>query len=95
MLASAHYVTAPVFRRVEKKPMTRFLELFMNYGLVAAILVWAGAVGLMAYHLTDSPWRWAFAALSIGGVATVGVILWIRKYVNALNSKPPQQEPKP
>ena len=47
--------------------MTRFLELFMQYGLVAAILVWAGAVGLMAYHLTDSPWRWAFIALSLGG----------------------------
>ena len=73
--------------------MTRFLELFMQYGLVAAILVWAGAVGLMAYHLTDSPWRWAFVALSLGGFGTVGVILWIRKYVNALN-KAPQQESK-
>jgi hypothetical protein len=75
--------------------MTRFVELFMQYGLMAAILVWAGVVGLMAYHLTDSPWRWAFVALSIGGLATVGVILWIRKYVNALNSKVPQQESKP
>jgi hypothetical protein len=74
--------------------MTRFLEFFMNYGLIAAILVWAGAVGLMAYHLTDSPWRWAFVALSVGGLTTVGVILWIRKYVNALNSKTPQQESK-
>ena len=73
--------------------MTRFLELFMHYGLVAAILVWAGAVGLMAYHLTDSRWRWAFAALSLGGFVAVGVILWIRKYVNALN-KAPQQESK-
>jgi hypothetical protein len=75
--------------------MTRFLEFFMNYGLIAAILVWAGAVGLMAYHLTDSPWRWAFAGLSIGGLVTVGVILWIRKYVNALNSKTSRQESKP
>jgi hypothetical protein len=75
--------------------MTRFLEFFMNYGLIAAILVWAGAVGLMAYHLTDSRWRWAFAALSVGGFATVGLILWIRKYVNALNNKRPQQESKP
>jgi hypothetical protein len=75
--------------------MTRFLEFFMNYGLIAAILVWAGAVGLMAYHLTDSPWRWAFTALSIGGLVTVGVILWIRKYVNALNSKTSRQESKP
>ncbi|WP_447598777.1 hypothetical protein [Nitrospira sp. Nam80] len=75
--------------------MTRFLEFFMNYGLIAAILVWAAAVGLMAYHLTDSPWRWAFAALSVGGLGTVGVILWIRKYVNAINDKLPQQESKP
>lgn len=75
--------------------MTRFLELFMNYGLIAAIVVWAGAVGLMAYHLTDSPWRWAFVALSGGGLVTVGVILWIRRYVNALNNKMPQQESKP
>ena len=75
--------------------MTRFLECFMNYGLIAAILVWAGAVGLMAYHLTDSPWRWAFVALSVSGLVTVGVILWIRKYVNGLNNKPPQQESKP
>ena len=65
--------------------MNRFLELFMHYGLVAAILVWAGAVGLMAYHLTDSPWRWTFVALSVGGLATVGVILWIRRYVNSLS----------
>ena len=75
--------------------MTRFLEFFMNYGLIAAILVWAGAVGLMAYHLTDSPWRWAFVALSIGGLATAGVILWIRRYVNALNDKASQRESKP
>jgi hypothetical protein len=75
--------------------MNRFLEFFMNYGLIAAILVWAGAVGLMAYHLADSPWRWAFAALSLGGLVTVGVILWIRRYVNALNTKMPQQESKP
>jgi hypothetical protein len=73
---------------------TLFLRLFMNYGLVAAVLVWAGAVGLMAYHLEDSPWRWAFAALSAGGLLTVVVILRIRRYVNAL-SKQPQQEPKP
>lgn len=71
--------------------MARFLEWFLNYGLVAAILVWAGAVGLMAYHLTDSPWRWAFVALSAGGLVTVVVILWIRRYVNALN-KASQQE---
>lgn len=72
--------------------MARFLEWFLNYGLVAAILVWAGAVGLMAYHLTDSPWRWAFVALSIGGLVTVAVILWIRRYVNSLNKASHQEK---
>ncbi len=62
--------------------MKRLLEWFLHYGLAAAVLVWAGAVGLMAYHLNDSPWRWAFAALSVGGVATIGAIVWIRKYID-------------
>lgn len=71
--------------------MKRFLDLFMNYGLAAAVLVWAAVVGLMAYHLDESPWRWAFMALSAGGLATVGAIIKIRKYIDGLN-KPPQQE---
>jgi hypothetical protein len=58
------------------------LQWFLHYGLAASVLVWAGAVGLMAYHLNDSPWRWAFAALSVGGVATIGAIIWIRKYID-------------
>ena len=65
--------------------MNRILQLFMNYGLVAAVLVWAAVVGLMAYHLDESPWRWAFAALAVGGVVTVVGILLIRKYVDGLN----------
>lgn len=64
--------------------MRGFLQYFMNYGLVAAVLVWAAVVGLMAYHLEDSPWRWAFIALAAGGIATVGAILKIRKYVDGL-----------
>jgi len=64
----------------------------MNYGLIAAVLVWAAVVGLMAYHLEDSPWRWAFVALAAGGIATVGVILKIRTYIDRLD-KSPQQEP--
>ncbi len=56
---------------------------FLNYGLVAAILVWAAVVGLMAYRLEDSPWRWAFVALAVCGVAVAGGILKIRKYVDA------------
>jgi MFS family permease len=67
------------------------LQYFMNYGLIAAVLVWAAVVGLMAYHLEDSPWRWAFVALAAGGIATVGGIIKIRKYIDGLN-KSPQQE---
>ena len=62
-----------------------FLRLFMNYGLVAAVLVWALVVGMMAYHLNESPWRWAFAALSVGGLVTIAGIFWIRKYVDGMN----------
>jgi MFS family permease len=61
-----------------------FLQYFMNYGLIAAVLVWAAVVGLMAYHLEGSPWRWAFIALAAGGLATVGAIIKIRKYVDRL-----------
>lgn len=64
--------------------MKRLLQWFLHYGLMAAILVWAAAVGLMAYHLTDSEWRWAFAALSVGGVATIAGILRIRAYIDRL-----------
>jgi hypothetical protein len=67
---------------------------FLNYGLVAAILVWAAVVGLMAYRLEDSPWRWAFAALAVGGVAVAGGILKIRKYVDGQMKASEQQESK-
>ncbi len=70
------------------------LKAFLNYGLVAAVLVWAGVVGLMAYRLDDSPWRWVFAALALGGIATVGVIFKIRRYVDALNKASEQQGSK-
>ncbi|GKS57765.1 hypothetical protein YTPLAS18_12920 [Nitrospira sp.] len=73
--------------------MKRVLEWFLNYGLVAAILVWAITVALMAYQLTDSPWQWAFVVLSLGGLATIAGIFWIRKYINSL-AKPPDQETK-
>lgn len=73
--------------------MKGFLQYFMNYGLMAAVLVWAAVVGLMAYHLDDSPWRWAFIALAAGGIATVGGIVKIRKYVDGLG-KASEQETK-
>lgn len=64
--------------------MNRFLRWFLHYGLVAAVVVWAGAVAMMAYHLHDSEWRWAFAALSVGGIATIGGIFWIRSYIDGM-----------
>lgn len=67
---------------------------FLNYGLVAAVLVWAGVVAMMAYRLDDSPWRWAFAALAVGGVATVVGIFKIRKYVDGLNKASGEQGSK-
>ena len=73
--------------------MRRILEWFLNYGLIAAILVWAVTVALMAYRLTESPWRWAFVALSLGGLVTIAGIFRIRKYVNSL-AKPSNQETK-
>jgi len=64
--------------------VNRLLQWFLHYGLMAAILVWAAAIGMMAYHLADSEWRWAFAALSVGGIATIGGIFWIRSYIDRL-----------
>jgi len=66
--------------------MRTVLHWFLHYGLVASILVWAVAVGLMAYHLTDSEWRWAFAALSIFGLVTIAGIFWIRSYIDGLTT---------
>ncbi len=56
--------------------------MFMNYGLVAAIGVWAAVVGMMAYRLNESPWRWAFVVLVFVGFGTIAGIFWIRKYVD-------------
>ncbi len=71
--------------------MKGFLQYFMNYGLVAAVVVWAAVVGLMAYHLDESPWRWAFIALVAAGLATVAGILRIRKYVDGLGKSSEQE----
>jgi len=46
----------------------------------------------MAYRLNDSPWRWAFAALAVGGIATVAVIFKIRRYVDGLTKDTEQQD---
>jgi hypothetical protein len=68
---------------------------FLNYGLVAAVLVWAAVVAMMAYRLEDSPWRWAFVALALGGIATVGVIFWIRNYVHNVVKTQRHEQTKP
>ena len=59
--------------------MKRFFTLFMEYGLMWAIVVWAAAVALMAIHTPDPVWRWSFLALSAAGLVLVVVINWARK----------------
>jgi hypothetical protein len=78
----------------EEEERREMLKAFLNYGLVAAVLVWAGVVAMMAYRLDNSPWRWAFAALAVGGIATVAVIFKIRRYVDGLNRQAGEQESK-
>jgi hypothetical protein len=78
-------------REGQRKEM---LKAFLNYGLVAAVIVWAGVVALMAYRLDDSPWRWAFAALAVGGIATVAIIFKIRRYVDGLTEASEEQGSK-
>ncbi len=62
--------------------MKKLRWLFMNYGLVASIAVWAAVVGMMAYRLNESPWRWAFVVLIFAGCGTIAGIFWIRRYVD-------------
>ena len=81
----------PFGGKEEEKGM---LKAFLNYGLVAAVVVWAGVVALMAYRLDDSPWRWAFAALAVGGIATVAIIFRIRRYVDELTKASGEQGSK-
>ena len=64
---------------------------FLNYGLVAAVVVWAAVVGMMAYRLEGSPWRWAFIALAFGGMLTIAAIFWIRRYINGVNKASDEQ----
>ena len=58
------------------------LRAYLNYGLIASVAVWAAIIGVMAYRLNESPWRWAFIGLVFAGGLTVAVILWIKKYVD-------------
>ena len=61
------------------KTVKRFFGLFMEYGLMWAIVVWAAAVALMAVNTPDPVWRWSFFGLSAAGVVLVVVINWARK----------------
>lgn len=62
--------------------MKGFLRLFMNYGLVASILVATALVAVLAYRLEGSRWRWPLVALILAGFGTVAGIFWIRRYVD-------------
>ena len=72
----------------------RMLRAYLNYGLIAAVVVWAAIVGMMAYRLNESPWRWAFVGLVFAGGLTVAVILRIKKYVDRLNEAEEKRESK-
>ena len=73
--------------------MKGFLRLYMNYGLMASILVSTSLVGVLAYRIEGSPWRWPMVELALGGLGTFVGIFWIRKYVDRLN-KTTEQEVK-
>ena len=73
--------------------MKGFVRLFVNYGLVASILVATALVAVLAYRLEGSRWRWPLAALVLAGFGTIAGIFWIRKYVDGLK-KTTEQEVK-
>jgi len=60
---------------------------FMNYGLVAAVLVSTALVAVLAYRLDGSRWRWPMVALALAGIGTAAGILWIKRYINSLTKK--------
>ena len=68
------------------------LRAYLNYGLIASVVVWAAIIGVMAYRLNESPWRWAFVGLVFAGGLTIVVILWIKKYVDRMNEAERKQE---
>jgi hypothetical protein len=58
------------------------LRAYLNYGLIASVVVWAAIIGVMAYRLNESPWRWAFIGLMFAGGLTIAAIFWIKNYVD-------------
>ena len=82
------------FKQVKGREREKMLRAYLNYGLVASVVVWAAIIGVMAYRLNESPWRWAFVALVLCGGLTIAVIFWIKKYVDRLNKAEEKQESK-
>jgi MFS family permease len=82
------------FRKVRGKERGRMLRAYLNYGLIASVVVWAAIVGVMAYRLHESPWRWAFVGLVFCGGLTIAAILWIKRYVDRMSQADEKQESK-
>ena len=74
--------------------MKGFRGWFMNYGLVAAILVSTALVAVLAYRLDGSRWRWPMVALAMAGIGTAVGILWIRKYIDRQTKASDQESQK-
>ena len=68
--------------------MKRLILKFMEHGLLWAIIVWAGAVALMAINTPDPFWRWSFLGLSATGVIIVVMINWARKKLFSAEQAP-------
>jgi uncharacterized membrane protein (UPF0136 family) len=84
----------PSLEREREEGIVRAFRLwFLNYGLVASILVSTALVALLAYRLEGSRWRWPMAVLALGGIGTAAGILWIRKYIDR-QTKTSDQESK-
>jgi uncharacterized membrane protein (UPF0136 family) len=71
-----------------------FRQWFMNYGLVASILVSTALVAVLAYRLEGSRWRWPMVALALAGVGTAVGILWLRKCIDRQLKGPDQGSEK-
>ena len=70
-------------RGIEEERIVKGLViLFVNYGLVASIFLGTAGVGVLAYRLEGSPWRWPLVALVLCGIGTIAGIFWIRRYVD-------------